>query len=310
MKTLRTKKPSLRYRFVKSVVNAVGRRSLLHLPEGDIRALWAGTYKGKRVHTLSKIEPPKRTARRLRVRREDIDGTPCFIAAPQGTPAAGTVLLLHGGAFLHEAISLHWRMLRILVRKKRMSVWLPAYPHMPAADPEGSARAVLAVYAHMLKSIPPETITVQGDSAGAALALALGHILPQAALPMPAQMILVSPGQFYMPPALVPLMEKCAKTDVISMTLLTSMNALAGTPDALSPALSRGLEGDFSAFPPLAVFVGTGEMLYPPIARLLARNPTAKITLHEGKGMCHIYPYFPCNPESRAALKTILSYLP
>ena len=104
------------------------------------------------------------------------------------------VLFIHGGGLIAEALPLHWKFCRSLARDTGCEIFFPQYPLVPESDAENSNAMLMQVYKRLLKECAPEDITIIGDSAGGTLALSLSMTARDMGLPMPNEIVLISPG--------------------------------------------------------------------------------------------------------------------
>jgi acetyl esterase/lipase len=227
--------------------------------------------------------------------------------------SAPVVLFLHGGGFIFEAVPPHWMAASHIVAKTGAELWFAEYPLLPEATAYESHDMVMAVWHKMCERHDPASITVIGDSAGAALSLMLAHSQLASGGQMPRQLILVSPGQTLIDdPALLAQMQAIAPLDVmLPLQLLVNINSLMEVRPDRPAYVMRPLEGDFSGFPPTAVFSATREILFPQATQLAEALLDAG-SLNDfviGEGMCHVWPYTPVAPEGVRALRRIVELI-
>jgi len=104
------------------------------------------------------------------------------------------VLYIHGGAFFMEALKNHWKFCYRLTKEIGCEIYFPQYPLVPESNSEESHNMLLEVYKELLKNCKPEDITMIGDSAGGTLALSLSMLARDKGLPLPHEIVLISPG--------------------------------------------------------------------------------------------------------------------
>jgi acetyl esterase/lipase len=275
--------------------------------------------------------PPRWIQRRCALRTELVRGRPLYVIGPAAQRAEKrAVLFIHGGGFITEAESVHWRAAARIVDALGITVWFPAYPLL-SGKPDGNWSAsgpgspsmenicemIQAVYGLMLDGRDGGDIVFLGDSAGAALALSFCHRnkargLPQ---PMPRRLVLVSPAMVTeRDPAILAAMRAIdqAKMDaLLSMTLLHSLPELLGLDMSRDNFYSAPLYGDFSGFPAMDVFAGDRDICFPQAPPFVERVRQAgvPVKLHHGRGMMHVWPYMPLAPECAAALQRIIAII-
>lgn len=130
----------------------------------------------------------------LRFSATEFGGVPAEMIEPVNGATNGTLLYLHGGAFLlggphsHRALTTRLAVeagTRVVVLDYRLE---PEHPYPAALDD------CLAAYQALLaQGVVPSKMVVAGDSAGGALSIALALRLKKLGLPQPAGLLLISP---------------------------------------------------------------------------------------------------------------------
>lgn len=237
-----------------------------------------------------------------------IGGLPAEWIRPENP--SGTILYLHGGAFVLGSIGTH-RMLAVdLTRHTGMQVILPEYRLAPdhpfPAAMDDAARA----YAWLLASgIPPREIILGGDSAGGGLALSMLVRLQAEGQPIPAAAFLLSPWtDLTLSGASI---EAKASTDpVLSQEPLRRFARMYAAGHDLHDPYISPLGADLSGLPPILVQVGTEEILLDDAVRLAesltAAGGTARLEVYPG--MFHVFQMMPFLPETRQAFSAIAQF--
>ncbi len=190
-----------------------------------------------------------------------LDGVPVFIATPDGCdPASRRVYLdIHGGALVYlggdaARLMAGATALRTGVRVVAVDYRMPPDHPYPAGLDD-----CVAVYQALLDSHAPEAIIVGGSSAGGNLAAALMLRLVDAALPLPAAAVLLTPE--------VDLTESgdsfatMLGLDTMLTGSLAPLNALYAGGAALDHPHVSPLFGDFTrGFPPTFLQTGTRDL--------------------------------------------------
>jgi acetyl esterase/lipase len=300
--------PSTIFKAEMVFVKHCGHKRVFAMPV-DALQKWFETHAAKR-----KRDMPSFLRSRFKVKEQLISDYPCTIIEPKAGAKtdAPRVLFLHGGGFIFEAVIPHWLAATKIVAKTGAELWFASYPLLPDATAYQAHQVVMAIWQKFCEQRPPGDISVIGDSAGAALALMLSHRLAAEQSAQPRQLILVSPGQSLVDDTnIVQQMLAIASKDVmLSMSLLDSINQLMPEQEGYARYIMRPLEGDFTNFPPTAVFSATYEILFPQAVKL-AEDLLAAGVLREfmiGEEMCHVWPYAP-SKEGRAALNKIFELI-
>ncbi|MDF2894134.1 MAG: Esterase/lipase [Rhodococcus erythropolis] len=252
--------------------------------------------------------PPRRIQNRFTVTRRSIDGFYCYTVQPKNITPTRTVVYVHGGSYVNEIVSPHWSFIAKLANSG-CRVEVPIYGLAPIHEHHAAMQLVTAVYRDILTQFAPNTIAIVGDSAGGGLALAVTQTLHGAGLLLPGKLVLISPWlDITLSNPAIPLMEH--KDPWLNREPLTEFaHAWANGTDLDTPALSP-INGPLNDLPPIDLFIGTHDIVYPDALRLreLAEQARTPITLHVVEGGIHVYVLAPV-PEGRAARRRIIESL-
>lgn len=317
----RSSRPSLRYRFVCFLIWAL-RHKQFYSQSGD--AFWRAVRRRRPRHGSLPCRPRRLLMKLLGWKFETqlIDGMPVFVLTPRiwrkgvraGTRSPRTVLYLHGGGNVMEAVSTHWNFLSELIWRTGARIVVPQYPLAPDFACFDALRMILAVYEKLLESTPAEEILLMGDSAGGSLTLSCGMLFRELGLPQPRRLIMISPSLQISPPD--PEDEEAKECDQRDVMLSCGSFAtiLAGwrgeleeTDWRLQPAW-----GDFQNLPPMTLFTGTADVLNrgarlfrDRVQEALRRNPgSVSLDYQEAPDRFHCWVLIPV-PESKAERKEI-----
>ena len=203
---------------------------------------------------------------------------------PQGVDPKGTIVLLHGGAYVRRPLTDHWRFADALVNGSGWKVILPIYPKAPHATVETAMSWVDNIMDDVLDQ--PGPVVLMGDSAGGGLALALVIQRLQQMKTLPQQLILLSP---WLDIALRnPALAAFEQRDPILARegLRTIGQQWSGTVSLDDPRVTP-LKGLMKGLPPLIISVGTEEIFYPDVIELSHRAKALGIQteLRVGQGL-------------------------
>jgi monoterpene epsilon-lactone hydrolase len=219
----------------------------------------------------------------------EIEGMPAVRARPKSSDPNRTILYFHGGAYCIGSWQTHRGLITHLAVAANAVVYAPNYrlapehPH-PAALDDG----VRAYRALLEQGTRPSQIALAGDSAGAGLALATAIAARDSGLPLPACIVLVSPGVDLSGD--YPSMTRNARKD--PMIRPSWFHACArryvGGRDLRDPACSP-LFANHQGLPPILIHVGTDEVLLDDSTRLAERCREAgvDVTLEVFEGLWH-----------------------
>ena len=269
--------------------------------------VWSSAERARRRIAVPKSssQPPSRLRRRHRVSTRQVEGFDCHTVAPRGRPAHRAAVYLHGGAYIGEIAPQHWALISRLA-DAGVGVEVPIYGLAPQHTVREAYPFVTAVYRQLL-DVDASEVTIAGDSAGGGMALGLAQSLPEAGLPQPRALVLISPWlDLTLSHPELPALE--ARDPWLSRAgLLEAGRAWAGGEDPTGFRLSPG-NGQLAGLAPIDVYVGTRELGLAD-ARLLRQRAAAggtPLRLTECEGAVHVYPLVPA-PEGRAAARRIVA---
>lgn len=223
------------------------------------------------------------------------------------TESKTTVFYFHGGGFVLEFFSSQWNFVNDIIKKSNVRVIAIDYRLIPFGNYNDAFNLIIPFYKEYIDK-HDENIAFMGDSAGGNLSTTLYYELLKQNIPLPKQMILISPWVDLS--STNPDIDKYIKKD----TLLTKKGLLlAGRTwskgidikdDKVSP-----LYGDIKNINNTIMFYGDHDLLYPDgklFADELVKNPSNHVYFK--KGMNHVYPLYPIR-EAKEARKIIVDYL-
>ncbi len=273
---------------------------------------------------LARIKEPTKIRRRMELQ------TKLFFRPPRGTPISretlahgtssvsalkigrgdqGTLLYLHGGAYIFGSASTHRRFAAKLAEDNLLTAYsidyrlAPEHPFPAAIDD-----ALTAYQALIGRGI--SNITIAGDSAGGGLALALLHAVLAKGLPLPSAVVTFSPlvdqtmqSQSLKDNAKVEAMLPAERMQEVRNMYLHQ--------DFENP-LASPLFGNFKNAPPVFISVGTTEILRDDSLAMAAklRKQGVSVTLDILENGPHVWPYFHgLLPEADATLRKVKTFL-
>lgn len=107
------------------------------------------------------------------VNEVEFEGMQTFIWNDKYDPKQKIIYYLHGGAYLNQPISYHFKAINNIAKKLDAKVVFPIYPKLPRYTYKDTLPKVYDLYCSLLKQTPAKNITLMGDSAGGGLALGL-----------------------------------------------------------------------------------------------------------------------------------------
>jgi epsilon-lactone hydrolase len=248
----------------------------------------------------------------------------------------GSILYIHGGAFVLGTASQYWALTsrlaallpeyRVLALDYRKA---PLYPFPAALDDCVSA------YRYLVEGVGPGRVILIGDSAGGNLAFATTIYCLQHNLPVPAGVVGLAP---WLDPGLPinvavtraertcdPMLPAYRKDEAVDLYIkgvgysaairnaeLPQFGKVHATHPLVSPLRSANTE--LARFPPVCIHVGSRDFLLQEavsfIQRLRVCNPQAKAELRIWHGLPHVFQLFPSLlPEAVASLREIADFV-
>ena len=200
----------------------------------------------------------------LSVSAEEADRDGLQVFTLNGGGNGPLVLYLHGGAYVNGFNAHQWRFMDRLARQTGCTVVAPAYHLAPWADYARAYDDLTALYRALLAENPGRRLILMGDSAGGGLALGLAEALAGAGDPLPERLILFSPWVDVS-------MDNPDIADYLAVEPMLHFDLVkvhgqywAGDADTHHWQVSP-LFGDMAGLPPVTVYCGTRELLYPDI---------------------------------------------
>ena len=186
---LRSDRPSLVMRAVKWVM-ARGKPVFPHEA--------AGFHKLMAARKLPEDAPmPPAFRSRFVVNDWQAEGHPVVTIHPKSGPktegGAWHMLYFHGGGFVQPMFKVHWPLVAAMVKTCGISVTVPLYPVVPEAPHAVQDAIADAAFAALAATHDPARIILNGDSAGAHMALSLALRLAKAGGPQPGKLALFAP---------------------------------------------------------------------------------------------------------------------
>jgi acetyl esterase/lipase len=248
-------------------------------------------------------------ARNYHVDDYETEGFPCYTVRRHGGGSGPHILHLHGGAYVQQISAHHWRFVRWLVEDLDAIVTVPLYPLAPEHTVEQTLPQIRRVYDRTLANEPPNRRVLMGDSAGGGMSLALAQRFRAEGRSQPGQIVLLSPwlDVTMTDPSVT---EQDRKDPYLGASgLERAGHWYAGKIDRRDPRISP-LFGDFSGLAPIAVFIGTRDVLLGDSRRLrdAATAAGVRVDYWEYPGMIHNWPMRRL-PEGRRAREQITELL-
>ena len=222
---------------------------------------------------------------------EEFIGRKVFIITPKNEQKSEKVILyLHGGSYVAETSSNHWKFLEKLVKDTNATIILPDYPLTPKYTYKDVFTMITPLYKEIIEEVPTNNLILMGDSAGGGMGLALLERLSEENLEMPYKTILISPWlDVRLENQEIDNVQKYDK-DLNKESLKIAGIAYAGK-DGIDSYLVNPIDGDLSKLKNITIFTGTYDILNPDVHVLeeKAKEVNVSLEIKEYEGAGHIW---------------------
>ena len=203
---------------------------------------------------------------------------PALLVEPASGLRAGTILDVHGGAYVFGSPEPALSLTGNLVARTGFRAFSLDYRLAPEHPFPAAIQDALSAYRALLDSgEDPSTIAFAGDSAGGGLTVTTCLAARDAGLPMPAAIVAFSPGLDATRTG-ESMDTKAGIDPFFTRKTLNHTGAmyLAGQ-DPRHPMLSPAVLADLTGFPPMLLQAGTNEVLLDDSTRMAARARAAGV---------------------------------
>lgn len=283
------------------------------LPLTGLKAVFSDAAKLRASIAKARAKPVAAPGKPLR-RKFDVtetikDGHPIFTLSPQ-SGSGRRILYIHGGAYVLDMQPGYWGLLGEMIDRTDAAVVAPCYPLTPEHDWQQSYDWMMQVYDELVAEVGADNITIMGDSAGAGFALGLTQILRDQGKAMPHKMVLLSPWlDVSMTDPMQPGLTR--KDRILGIDGLRAAGEWwAGKTTKVDMPPVSPLFGSFERLPPIAVFTGTFDLLWPDARKLKEKAEAEGLALDyfEFPAMQHVWMLFPI-PEAKKARQQIAAFI-
>ncbi|PWW08791.1 acetyl esterase/lipase [Paenibacillus cellulosilyticus] len=220
------------------------------------------------------------------------------------------IFYLHGGGYWVQPVSLHYMFFNKIAKELRAEIILPMYPLAPSYTALDVHTMVMDRYLYLIneKRKNSNNIIFMGDSAGAGLALSFVQVLRDQSLPLPRQVVLLSPW-LDVTNSTAGIKEVYDPFDNVD-NLTFGGKVYAGNLDPKDPLVSP-IYGDISNLPPITLFSGTYDALNIDVEKFaqIAEREKIDFTLNSYAKMVHGFTGFFITPEAKDSFKKIIEII-
>ncbi len=212
--------------------------------------------------------------------------------------SSGTVVALHGGAYLFGPESQHWTMWRTIAAASGRTVVAPMYRRAPEGTAAETVPRIAAIVRRLAEDGP---VAMLGDSAGGGMALAAAQLLAVDGLRPP--LLLSAPWL----DAAVPDPWTTPQDHWLGAPGLRRAAELYRGHLPIDHPFVSPIHGDLHGLGVIVAASGTRDVLHRDTLRLEERCPSP-VQVLTGEGLLHNYPLLPI-PEARPALRAFVDAL-
>lgn len=294
--------PSLAANFIKYII----------LPLRGTKAKMANVKKFSKSYTNSPKPclPPKKLKRSFDINKNIIkNDLEYFLVERKNKSSKFIILYLHGGAYVNNLVKPHWKIINDLMANIDGNTIVPLYGLAPHYTQEDVFKQLFELYLNIKVKYPQKEILIAGDSAGGGLALAFTQMLRDEKQKLPRGLILFSPwlDVTMTDPSLLKLQHK-DKMLAIPGVKWAGVK-WAGKVELTNPKVSP-LFGSFKDLPPIALFIGSADLLYSDAQRLKEKTirENLNITIYEYPELFHVWVGAPI-PEANQAMLQVKKFV-
>ena len=170
------------------------------------------------------------------------------------------ILYFHGGAYMGNILTEHWRLIEKLISKTSAAIVVPDYPLTPEASYKETYDFIEGLFTRLIAEYPDKRIVFMGDSAGGGLALGFTQQLRDENKKQPDQIILFSP---WLDVTMCnPVSERLDKEDnLLSIAGLKSAGKKYAANLDLKDFRVSPVYGDLTGLCRISLFTGTRDIL-------------------------------------------------
>ncbi len=244
--------------------------------------------------------------RKFRLEESSCQGRKLWVVSPKQSEPDVVVLYLHGGAYIHNIIGLHWKLLAALAEETGAIFVIPDYPLAPQYTCSDAFRYLESIVELVTQRYGGKKIVYAGDSAGGGLALALAQYQREQGTGVASQLILLSPWlDVSMTNPEIETLDAC--DPMLNIGSLKQAGELWAGPLGNMHPLASPIYGSFEGLCPISVFIGTNDLLYADCLRLrnMLRGSNNTLNFFEYPQMFHVWMGATQLPEAKEAIGQI-----
>ncbi|MEI6554776.1 MAG: alpha/beta hydrolase [Paludibacter sp.] len=252
---------------------------------------------------------PKHLQKKFRINEFFISGKSVVTIQPHEKVENIHVVYFHGGAYLLEGSSMHWKIVQTIATKANCKVSYIDYPLAPENTYKETFDMVQQSFDKLILLYPEDRFMLMGDSAGGGLSLAFAQKLANDNKKVqPEKNILFSPWLDLTMQN--PDIKKQVELDkILPLEALINAGKMYSGGDSPGNYLLSPINGNLTNVGKTIVFYGTDELFYPDCKLLQEKVKTlGNFSFHEFPDMQHDWVIFPI-PEANEALNLAIEFI-
>ena len=252
---------------------------------------------------------PKHLQKKFRINEFFISGKSVVTIQPHEKVENIHVVYFHGGAYLLEGSSMHWKIVQTIATKANCKVSYIDYPLAPENTYKETFDMVQQSFDKLILLYPEDRFMLMGDSAGGGLSLAFAQKLANDNKKVqPEKNILFSPWLDLTMQN--PDIKKQVELDkILPLEALINAGKMYSGGDSPDNYLLSPIHGNLTNVGKTTVFYGTHELFYPDCKLLKEKtNSLGNFSFHEFPDMQHDWVIFPI-PEANEALNLAIEFI-
>ena len=253
--------------------------------------------------------PKKRFYRGCNLSFEKIGSHRIWYLKPDKISNNKVLLYFHGGGYVEEMVKVHWTSIAKIVVSSGLQVIIPEYPLAPESNYKEVHSMIQKTYNKVLDEYKPEDVTFIGDSAGGGLLLSFTMFLRNNDLQLPSKLVALSP---WVDVSMTnPEIKEVEKLDpMIAIPGLKRAGEMYAGDLETTNYLVSPLYGEFKDLPPIHIFAGTHDILYPDekLFAEKAKEAGVDINYYEYPKMIHCWMLLPIK-EAKKTIEKIIGLL-
>jgi acetyl esterase/lipase len=206
-------------------------------------------------------KPSKKIRSLVNVDQSEVSGQTVYTMTPKSSKSDLHVLYLHGGAYIFGIQNYHFNLVLRLIQATGCTVTVPDYPLAPQNTYMDAYDMVTPMAKDIVGRVGSDNFILMGDSSGGGLALGLAQHMRELNIPLPKDIILLSPW-------LDVTMENPLILDIDKSDPILGINGLklagkayAGNQDTKHPMVSP-IYGNLENLANITLFISSNDLLY------------------------------------------------